>query len=96
MGIDTVISFVVLCIVIIFLLFLIVWDRLQTRSRENSLLDRLMSRDFAEYVEGQRRMQVKPPASDGRVSIEEAANALAEEGLLADTERSPAAVVRVS
>jgi hypothetical protein len=83
--------------IIVLLVALHVWEKVRFDGRERDLLNRLMSTDFREYVEGQTRLQApRQPTSDGRLTAEQAADILADEGLLADQQREPPAVVRVS
>lgn len=82
-------------IVIALLLFLLIWNKIRFDRRERDLINRLMSRDFGEYVSGTKHLQVGGEPS-GKVSIEEAVDALAEEGMLADQGKGTPAVIRVS
>ena len=80
-------------IVIMLLLGLLIWDKIRFDRRERDLIDRCMARDFGEYVTGSTRLTGKAP--DGKLTVEEAVDALAEEGVLADEARQPSAVIRV-
>lgn len=54
MTID--ISVIVQMIVLLFLIVLYVFERRAAWMREKDLMDRLMARDFSEYVDGQKKL----------------------------------------
>jgi len=100
MEIGIILSFVINLL----LLGLLIWDKVRFDGRERDLLNRLMSRDFGQYVQGMSMLgkPQKAELPEGYVPIEQAASILAEEGLLADQsiaaakeDRQPAAAIRV-
>ena len=85
-------------VIIVLLIALLVWEKNRFDGRERDLLNRLMARDYREYVEGTNRLEQPAKSPDGAVPIEQAVDILAEEGLLADQKRepTPTAAIRVS
>lgn len=54
---------IILFIIMIFLGALNIYEKKQAEYREKDLLNRLMSKDFAEYTIGTRRLTTKPVES---------------------------------
>lgn len=86
--------------IILLLLALLVWDRIRFDGRERDLLNRLMARDYGEFVEGTRRLGVLPPIvkdePSNLVSIDEAVETLVKEGIDVDEKREEPVAVRVT